>query len=231
MSESLINIKNISVVQSEKIILQNVNFQLNAGDFTYLIGKVGSGKSSLIKTLYAELPLKSGSAKIDNYNLSTLKSKEIPFLRRKLGIVFQDFKLLADRNIYDNLKFVLEATGWRNKKEITNRINEVLKEVELSDKEFKMPNELSGGEQQRVVIARAILNKPPVILADEPTGNLDPESSYKIMEILNNIANTGSCVIIATHQYNLIKKFPGRILQIENGNINEFDFERVDELI
>ena len=159
------------------------------------------------------------------------QKKDIPFLRRKLGIVFQDFKLLTDRNIHDNLKFVLEATGWKNKKEIANRIREVLEEVELLKKEFNFPNELSGGEQQRVVIARAILNKPPVILADEPTGNLDPESSYKIMEILNSIANTGSCVIIATHQYNLIKKFPGRILQIENGNINEFDFESIDELI
>jgi len=230
MSQSLIDIKNISVVQSDKIILQNVNFQLDAGDFTYLIGKVGSGKSSLIKTLYAELPLLSGYAKIDTFDLSILKNSEIPFLRRKLGIVFQDFKLLTDINIHNNLKFVLQATGWKTKTKIEQRISEVLKEVELSDKEFKMPNELSGGEQQRVVIARAILNKPPVILADEPTGNLDPESSYKIMKILNNIANSGSCVIIATHQYNLIKKFPGRILKIENGEINEFDFEDIDEL-
>ncbi len=231
MSHSLIDINNVSVVQSDKIILQNVNFRLNAGDFTYLIGKVGSGKSSLIKTLYAELPLHSGKAKIDTFNLSNLKNKEIPFLRRKIGIVFQDFKLLTDRNIHDNLKFVLEATGWKNKNNIKQKIFDVLKDVNLSDKEFKMPNELSGGEQQRVVIARALLNKPPIMLADEPTGNLDPESSYKIMGILNNIANSGSCVIIATHQYNLIKKFPGRILQIENGEINEIDFENIDELI
>ncbi|MBN1253458.1 MAG: ATP-binding cassette domain-containing protein [Bacteroidales bacterium] len=231
MSNSLIDIKKIAVVQSNKIIIQNVSFQLFAGDFTFLIGKVGSGKTSLIKTLYAELPLLIGNAEIDNFNLMNIKNKEIPFLRRKLGIVFQDFKLLTDRNIHDNLKFVLEATGWTDKNKISDRINEVLTEVDLSEKEYKMPNELSGGEQQRIVIARAILNKPPIIIADEPTGNLDPESSLKIMEILNNLANSGSCVIIATHQYNLIKKYPGRILKIEKGALSEINYEEVDDLI
>ena len=231
MSQSLIDIKNISVIQSDKIILHDVEFQLFAGDFTYLIGKVGSGKTSLVKTLYAELPLHNGSAIINGFTLNNIKDKEIPFLRRKLGIVFQDFKLLSDRNIHDNLKFVLEATGWKDKNEITKRIKEVLEDVELSDKEDKMPNQLSGGEQQRVVIARAILNNPPIILADEPTGNLDPESSFRIMEILNKIANNGSCVIIATHQYNLIKKFPGRIFKIENNSLKELDFERIDDLV
>ncbi len=223
MSDLLIKVQNISVVQDEKIILQNVGFSLLKNELVYLIGKVGSGKTSLIKTLYAELPLLVGSSDINGFQLENLQQKNIPFLRRTLGIVFQDFKLLTDRNIHDNLKFVLKATDWKNEDEINIRIKEVLSEVKLLDKEFSKPNELSGGEQQRVVVARALLNKPPVILADEPTGNLDPDSSTQIMRILQSIAQKGSGVIIATHQYGLIRQFPGRILKIENNQVKEIN--------
>jgi len=225
MNNLLIEAKNISVVQDEKIILQNVGLSLFKNELVYLIGKVGSGKTSLIKTLYAELPLLSGTAIINEFQLENITQKNIPFLRRTLGIVFQDFKLLSDRNIHDNLKFVLEATDWKDSESINIRIKEVLDEVKLIDKEFNKPNELSGGEQQRVVVARALLNKPPVILADEPTGNLDPDSSTQIMRILQSIAQKESGVIIATHQYGLIKQFPGRILKIENNQLKEIKIE------
>ncbi len=227
MQESVIQTKNSSIVQDGKIVIQNVNIELNKGELVYLIGKVGSGKTSLIKTLYADLPLAAGSVKVNGFELDRISHQNIPYLRRTLGIVFQDFKLLTDRNIHDNLRFVLEATGWKDQIEIDKRISEVLNDVDLPDKEPKMPNELSGGEQQRVVIARALLNKPPVILADEPTGNLDPDSSKKIMKILQAITQKGSCVLIATHQYDLIKEFPGRVFRINNNHVREIRVEDV----
>jgi cell division transport system ATP-binding protein len=227
MQEAVIQTKNSSIVQDGKIVIQNANIELNKGELVYLIGKVGSGKTSLIKTLYADLPLAAGSVKVNGFELERISHSNIPFLRRTLGIVFQDFKLLADRSVHENLRFVLEATGWKEELKIAKRITEVLKDVDLSDKEPKMPNELSGGEQQRVVIARALLNNPPVILADEPTGNLDPDSSKKIMSILQNITQKGSCVLIATHQYDLIKEFPGRVFRINNGQVKEIRMEEV----
>ncbi len=227
MQEPVITTKNCSIIQDEKVILQNVSLELFKGEQVYLIGKVGSGKTSLIKTLYGDLPLDIGSATVNRFKLEGITHKNLPFLRRTLGIVFQDFKLLIDRTIHENLRFVLQATGWKEKSKIDKRIAEVLLEVELSEKEHKMPNELSGGEQQRVVIARALLNKPPVILADEPTGNLDPESSNKIMKILKSITQKDSCVLIATHQYDLIKEFPGRVFRINNNHIKEIRMEDV----
>ena len=227
MSDQLIQVQNISVVQDDKVILQNVGFSLLKSELVYLIGKVGSGKTSLIKTLYAELPLLVGKIDINGFQLENITQKNIPFLRRSLGIVFQDFKLLSDRNVHENLKFVLHATEWKNENEINIRIKEVLTEVKLLDKEFSKPNELSGGEQQRVVVARALLNKPPVILADEPTGNLDPDSSSQIMGILQAIAKKGSAVIIATHQYGLIRQFPGRVLKIENNQVKEISVDDI----
>jgi cell division transport system ATP-binding protein len=227
MQEWVIQTKNSTIVQDGKIVIQNVNIELNKGELVYLIGKVGSGKTSLIKTLYADLPLAAGSVKVNGFELDRISHQNVPFLRRTLGIVFQDFKLLTDRTVHDNLRFVLEATGWKDKLKIDKRISEVLNDVDLPDKEPKMPNELSGGEQQRVVIARALLNSPPVILADEPTGNLDPDSSKKIMRILEAITRKGSCVLIATHQYDLIKEFPGRVFRISNNNVREIRVEEV----
>ena len=227
MQEAVIQTKNSSIVQDGKIIIHDVNIELNKGELVYLIGKVGSGKTSLIKTLYADLPLTNGNVKVNGFELDRITHRNIPFLRRTLGIVFQDFKLLDDRTVHDNLRFVLEATGWKDKVEIDKRISDVLSEVDLSDKEPKMPNELSGGEQQRVVIARALLNNPPAILADEPTGNLDPDSSRKIMNILQTITRKESCVLIATHQYDLIKDFPGRVFRIYNNQIKEIRIEEV----
>jgi len=221
MEHVLIELRNISIIYGEKTLLDNVDLNIYENELVYLIGKVGSGKTSLIKALYAELDTNGGSAYVAGFQLNGIKQKTIPLLRRKLGVVFQDFQLLTDRNVHDNLRFVLEATDWKNNKEIDARIKEVLKEVELTEKEFSFPHELSGGEQQRVVIARALLNKPSIVLADEPTGNLDPESSYKIMEILKQIAQNGSCVLIATHQYDLISKYPGRVLKIENNGLVE----------
>ena len=221
MSQAFIELKDISVVYGDKMLLNNVNLNIYANELVYLIGKVGSGKTSLIKTLYAELDTRNGSVRVTDYRVDQIKRKAIPFLRRKIGIVFQDFQLLSDRNVHDNLRFVLEATGWKSREDIAFRIKEVLNEVGLIQKEFVHPHELSGGEQQRIVIARALLNKPSIILADEPTGNLDPESSYQIMEILKDIAKDGSCVLIATHQYDLIEKYPGRVLKIENNSLVE----------
>ncbi|RLD82669.1 MAG: phosphonate ABC transporter ATP-binding protein [Bacteroidetes bacterium] len=221
MNQALIELKDVSVVYDDKMLLKNVNLSVKRSELIYLTGKVGSGKTSLLKILYAELKLTKGSARVINFLIDGIKTKSIPILRRKLGIVFQDFQLLSDRNVHDNLRFVLEATGWENREDIDFRIIEVLNEVGLIQKEFVHPHELSGGEQQRIVIARALLNKPLIILADEPTGNLDPESSYQVMEILNKIAQSGSCVLIATHQYNLIERYPGRILKIENNSLIE----------
>jgi cell division transport system ATP-binding protein len=217
----IVDISSASIYQQENLILYNVNVTIDAGEFVYLIGKTGSGKSSLLKTLYGELPLKEGNATVVGFDLKTIKRSEIPFLRRKLGIVFQDFQLLTDRNIYDNLKFVLTATGWNDKTKVDERINEVLASVGLSNKVYSFPNELSGGEQQRVVIARAMLNEPDLILADEPTGNLDPGTSEEIMKLLIEISSKGKAVLMATHDFHLMEKFPSRTLICEEGTVKD----------
>jgi len=226
MSESkpIIELSNAFIFQGQNLILQGVDLEVKSGELVYMVGKTGSGKSSLLKTLYADVPLKEGKGEVVCYNLNTIKRKEIPFFRRKLGIVFQDFNLLSDRNVNQNLWFILQSIGWKNKLDIETRINEVLKLVGLENKGFKMMYELSGGEQQRLVIARAILNKPEVILADEPTGNLDPEVTDNIMELLYNICKQGTAVLIATHDYRIIKKFPGKIYRTEEGRIEEVRF-------
>lgn len=221
MTELIIDLENASITQNDGIILTNVDFKVSKGDFIYLIGKVGSGKSSIIRTLNAELPFKDGIGVIAGYDLKKIKKRQIPYLRRKLGVVFQDFQLLNDRDVYNNLLFVLKSTGWKKKVEIIEQINEVLDKVGLKDKIYKMPHQLSGGEQQRIVIARALLNDPVIILADEPTGNLDPETSESIMKTLVDINKSGCTVIMATHNYPLIKKFPGRTLKCENASVTE----------
>lgn len=228
----LINYKDVEINQQDLCVLQHVNMQLDKGDFVYLIGKVGSGKTSFLKTIYAELDVIFGEAEVLGYNMRTIKRKHIPELRRKLGIVFQDFQLLADRTVYDNLAFVLQATKWKNKKEIDLRINEVLEEVGMSNKGYKMPNELSGGEQQRIVIARALLNSPEIILADEPTGNLDAETGRQIVKLLKKISDNGSSVLITTHNLQLLKEFPGKIYKCENHHLeNVTDSYQIQELI
>lgn len=219
--DTKIELLNATIAQPDNIIMSNINLEIKSGELVYLIGRTGSGKSSLLKTLYAELPLAKGTGTVAGFQLEKIKNKQIPFLRRKLGIVFQDFQLLTDRNVNENLKFVLKATGWKNKIEIDRRIQEVLEKVGLAQKGYKMPNELSGGEQQRVVIARALLNNPEIILADEPTGNLDPDTSRGIMQILTKISATGRAVVIATHDYPLIKEFPGRVIKCDNNELLE----------
>jgi cell division transport system ATP-binding protein len=222
-NETIIEFQNATINQHDHLVLSDLTFKISRNEFVYLIGKVGSGKSSLIKTINAELLFKNGEATVAGYNLKKLKKRQIPFLRRKLGVVFQDFQLLPDRNVHQNLSFVLKATGWKNKKEIETRITEVLEKVDLSMKGYKMPHQLSGGEQQRVVIARALLNSPDIILADEPTGNLDPDTSADIMKLLLEISKTGRAVIMATHNYSFLKKYPARILRCEKGTIIEAD--------
>lgn len=219
--EAIIKLENAVIRQQKNTILKDVSLEIAEGEFVYLIGKVGSGKTSLLKTLYAELPLAYGKGEVVGYPLSKIKKSQIAYLRRKCGIVFQDFKLLTDRNVYANLEFVLKATGWKDKKAIKERINEVLEKVELPDKRDKFPHQLSGGEQQRIVLARALLNAPPIILADEPTGNIDPETSYRLVELLKDICDSGKTVVIATHQYDLIERFPGRVFRCENGIVRE----------
>ncbi len=219
--DTKIELLNATIAQPDNVIMSNINLEIKSGELVYLIGRTGSGKSSLLKTLYAELPLAKGTGAVAGFQLEKIKNKQIPFLRRKLGIVFQDFQLLTDRNVNENLKFVLKATGWKNKMEIDRRIQEVLEKVGLAQKGYKMPNELSGGEQQRVVIARALLNNPEIILADEPTGNLDPDTSRGIMQILTKISATGRAVVIATHDYPLIKEFPGRVIKCDNNELVE----------
>ena len=219
--DTIVEFKEVPVFQKEILVLNKVSFSIEKGQFVYLIGKTGSGKSSLLKTIYAELPVLEGSAQACGYDLKALKVNEIPFLRRKLGIVFQDFQLLTDRSVSDNLLFVLKATGWKDKKHIEERIQDVLEKVDLGTKGFKMAHQLSGGEQQRVAIARALLNDPEIILADEPTGNLDPETSNGIMRLLMDISNSGRAVLMATHNYNLIQKFPSRIIKCENNLVFE----------
>jgi cell division transport system ATP-binding protein len=218
---SVIQLNNASIFQQNTLVLSGVSLEIFESEFIYLIGQTGSGKSTLLKTLYADLNLTQGDGRVADFNLHQLKTNQIPFLRRKIGIVFQDFQLLTDRSVYENLYFVLQATDWKNKAEMDSRINEVLEMVGLDTKSFKMPFELSGGEQQRLVIARALLNKPAVILADEPTGNLDPETSNGIMELLHQIAKNGTAILMATHDYRLISKYPGRIIRCEKGTISE----------
>ncbi len=211
MDEALITYNHVEIHQQELCVLTDVTLQLHKGEFVYLVGKVGSGKTSLLKTFYGELDIADGEAEVLGYNMRTIKRKYIPQLRRKLGIVFQDFQLLTDRTVYNNLEFVLKATGWKNKTEIKERIEEVLQLVGMSNKGYKLPNELSGGEQQRIVIARAVLNSPAIILADEPTGNLDVETGKAIVELLHSICESGSSVVMTTHNLQLLKEYPGRV--------------------
>lgn len=221
MDEPLIRYKNVNINQQELGVLEDVNLELNKGEFVYLIGKVGSGKTSLLKTIYGELDIQSGDAEVLGYNMSNIKRKHIPQLRRRLGIVFQDFQLLTDRNVQSNLSFVLRATGWSNKIAIKERIDEVLDQVGMTGKGYKMPNELSGGEQQRIVIARAILNRPEIILADEPTGNLDSETGRQIVELLKSICASGSAIMMTTHNLHLLSEYPGIVYRFENHQIKE----------
>ncbi|MDA8640202.1 ATP-binding cassette domain-containing protein [Flavobacteriaceae bacterium] len=221
MKLPLVQFKNATIIQNKQTILNDVNIEVQQGDFVFLIGKTGTGKSSLIKTLYADLPLQQGTAKISDFNLSKIKQRDIPFLRRKLGVVFQDFKLLPDRSVFDNLSFVLKATGWKDKEEIKDRIEEVLSSLSLEGVLKKYSFELSGGEQQRVAIARALLNDPELIIADEPTGNLDPQTSLEIMEVFRSLHQKGMTIIMATHDYNMIVKFPGKIFRCDAGKIYE----------
>ena len=226
MSEDvLVKFTGVQLNRDENIILRDVNLAVNRGDFLYIIGKVGSGKSTLLKSMYSEIPIESGDARVFDYQLQELKRKQIPYLRRKIGIVFQDFQLLIDRTVEKNLEFVLRATGWKDKTLIKDRISEVLTQVGMQNKTYKMPHELSGGEQQRVVIARALLNSPLLILADEPTGNLDPETGSQIVDLLQDISEKGKAVIMSTHNYSIVQTFPGRIMKCENMDLVELKGE------
>ncbi len=219
LQDVVIDFKNASIFQKEVLVLSGVDMTVVKGEFVYMIGRTGTGKSSLLQTIYADLPLTYGDATVVGYDLKKIKRKDIPFLRRKLGIIFQDFQLLTDRSIADNLLFVMKATGWKDKKKMQSQAQDVLEKVELGTKGFKMPHQLSGGEQQRVAIARALVNNPEVILADEPTGNLDPETSTGIMKLLFDISQAGCSVLMATHNYSLFKQFPARTLKCEVGKI------------
>lgn len=221
MSQTVLSLHNVTIYQDEKIILSDINLEIKHGEFIYLIGKTGSGKSSLLKTLYADLPLTEGTGQLLDFNLETLKEDDIPYLRRKIGVVFQDFMLLPDRNVFENLSFVLKATGWKENEKIEEKINEVLTKVGMQNYGNKMPHQLSGGEQQRIAIARAILNDPEFILADEPTGNLDPQTSAEVLEVLKTINKLGKTIIMATHDYALLLKYPSKTLKCEDSKIFE----------
>lgn len=225
MDEALIRYKGVEIRQQELSILQGVDLTWHAGEFIYLIGKVGAGKTTLLKTFYGELGVEEGEAEVLSFNLRRLKRKHIPQLRRKLGIVFQDFQLLTDRSVHDNLEFVLRATGWRNKGEIADRIEEVLQQVGMQNKGYKFPNELSGGEQQRIVIARAMLNSPAIILADEPTGNLDVETSRAIVQLLHDLSRQGVLVVMTTHNLQLIQEFPGQVYRCMDHTLQRIEDE------
>ena len=217
----LVQYNKVEVCRKELIVLKEVDFKLYAGEFVYFIGRVGTGKSSLLKTMYADIPILEGEASVLGYNMKMLKRKDIPMLRRQIGIVFQDFQLLTDRSVNENLEFVLKATGWKDKADIAERVEQVLVQVGMQKKAYKMPHELSGGEQQRIVIARALLNSPQIILADEPTGNLDPQTGQQIVSLLHSICQTGTAVIMTTHNHHLVDEFPGRILKCENKKLVE----------
>lgn len=221
MGESIVLLENVTIYQEKNRVLNHVNLTVNRGDFIYMIGKTGSGKSSLMKTLYADLPLTEGIGRIVDFDLNGLKESNIPYLRRKIGVIFQDFKLLPDRSVHENLSFVLKATGWTVSEDIQVKIDEVLDKVGMKSKAFKMPHQLSGGEQQRVAIARALLNDPDLILADEPTGNLDPFTSMEVMEVLKKINQNGKTILMATHDYATIMKFPNKTIKIEDGLLFE----------
>lgn len=221
MQNAIVTLDKATIINEKNVIFSEINFNVGIGEFVFLIGKTGSGKSSLLKVLYGDLPLSNGHGAIVGHDLKQLKDRSIPLLRRKLGVVFQDFKLLPDRTIFDNLEFVLKATGWKEKSKIKDRVNEVLKLVNVPTDTNKFPFELSGGEQQRVAIARALLNHPELIIADEPTGNLDPETSQEIMQLFRKLHAEGMSVIMATHDYNMIMKFPGKIFQCDNGKLNQ----------
>lgn len=224
LKKGLVVYDNVEIQRAEKIVLKNVSLSLDKGEFYYLVGRVGSGKSSLLKSMYGDVPLTIGDkAEVLGYNLLHLKRKEIPYLRRKIGIVFQDFQLLTDRSVFSNLKFVLKATGWNDKSEIDHRIEEVLTAVGMANKSYKHPHELSGGEQQRIVIARALLNRPELILADEPTGNLDPQTGYYIITLLHELADKGHTVLMATHNLNLVEEFPAHVFQCEEGRLSKVE--------
>ena len=223
MGSSILNIEEVSIFQQDETIFENINININKGDFIYLIGKTGSGKSSLIKTIYADLELQKGEISVGGFKLKNLKENKIPFLRRKLGIVFQDFNLLQDRSVFDNLKFVLQATDWKNKKKIEDRIYEVLEIINIKDLIHKFPHQLSGGQKQKVAISRALLNNPDLIIADEPTGNLDPKTSLEIMQLLLDLNKKGNTILMATHDFILIKQFPHKTLLCNNKSIRSID--------
>jgi cell division transport system ATP-binding protein len=227
----IIELTGCSIWQQNHLVLSKVDLRVGKGEFIYLVGRVGSGKSSLIKTLNAQIPLKEGVGLVAGYDLSKIRKKQVPYLRRKIGIVFQDFQLLTDRSVNENLEFVLRATGWKNKTDINKRIGEVLEKVGLGLKGYKMPHQLSGGEQQRVVIGRALLNDPEIVLADEPTGNLDPETSEGILKLLTDISKTGRAIVVATHNYTLLKKFSARTLKCENGELRDVVNDQEMELL
>lgn len=217
----IVEYRDVEILRNELVVLKHVTFSLEQGEFIYLIGRVGSGKSSLLKSMYAEIPVTCGSAEVLGYSIPGIKSRDVPMLRRNLGIVFQDFQLLTDRSVYDNLEFVLQATGWKSKAEIKERIEQTLQQVGMVNKSYKMPHQLSGGEQQRIVIARALLNTPQLVLADEPTGNLDPETGKQIVGLLRNISENGTAVIMATHNMQLVNEFPSRTLKCEDKKLIE----------
>lgn len=223
MSKAILYLNDAKIYQKDHLVLSKVSFELYSGDFIYLIGKTGSGKSSLLKTLYGDLVLQEGQGEVVGYDLNHLKEKNIPFLRRGIGVVFQDFQLLSDRTVQNNLHFVLKATGWDDNTKLEARINDVLEQVGMQHKAYKMPHELSGGEQQRVAIARALLNEPDLIIADEPTGNLDPETSREIMQVLKRIQEKGKAIFMATHDYSIIKEFPSRMIKCDLGTITLLD--------